>query len=261
MGYGIVQSIIGRTILSLAGGQAGIRSEYPEIAEIAPIQELMGKEGSMVPIIGSPEMGKTIMAYRIAEIIGRPTFAFSPAVKPKFPWVTRLDNLSDILRKDKVPRKSTVILDDVLGYASSKDYSDPEVRKLEKIIPEARHKRKIILIMCTQSSSLTDKYLLTGPMVLLKMPSVLFADLERQSVKKLQDRAAPFFEGKSDAFLQRHAYVVAHRYEGLVFIKYPGSDGGPIIETPEEEEDNELSDIEKVSEEGIDVVESSCTTT
>lgn len=194
-------------------------STVPEIAEIPPIVNLQHKEGTVIPIVGAPEMGKSVLARRLAEIIGRPTFAVSPGEKPPN-WI-KLITLDDVLDAGKVPVYSTVILDDVLLYASSKDYNDPLVRQLEQIIPVARHERKLILLFCTQVSSLTDKYIFTGPMVILKLPSLLYEDVERQGVKKLQDRAAPYWEGKSEAWLQRHAYVISHTYEGLVKVNLP----------------------------------------
>lgn len=244
----ILQALAGHAILSLAG-DTSTQSQFPELATIPPVRDMTQKEGTIIPIIGAPEGGKTVMAYRLAEILGRPTFAYSPAVRPKFSWVTRLKSLDDVLNKKVVPRGSVVILDDVLSYASSKDYTDPSVRKLEKIIPEARHKRKIIFIICTQVSSLTDKYLLTGPCVFLKQPSILFSDLERPAVVKLQKMAEPYFAGKSDWFLQRHAYCIAHRYKGLVFIQYPSDTAGWIVPEDTDDDEEEPKKLEGGSEE------------
>lgn len=197
----------------------GPYSGYPELAEIPPVRRLMQMEGDVIPIIGAPYTGKTILARRLAEILGRPTFAVSPKERPPS-WIKRIQ-LDDVIDPEKVPKLSTVILDDVLLYASTSDYKDPLVEKLEKIIPVARHERKVILIFCSQTSSLTDRHLFLGPCIFLKKPSLLFVDTERDGVKRLYQRAEEYFEGKSEKWLQRHAYCVGHTFEGLVSVALP----------------------------------------
>lgn len=192
------------------------RSGNPELAEISPVESLLQKQGSVVPILGAPEMGKTVIARRLAEIIDRPTFCVSPEEKPP-KWITWI-TLDDVLDAKKVPTMSTVILDDILLYASIRDYTSPAVQKLERTMSVARHKRKIIIIWCAQVSALVDKNLLMGPMVILKPPSLLFEDIERDAVRKLHKRAEEIWAGKSEGWLHRHCYVIGHSFEGVVKV-------------------------------------------
>ncbi len=205
--------------------------DYPEISEIPPVKKLQAREGTIVPVLGAPEEGKTVVACRLAELIDRPTYMVSPAVKPKYNWIKHITFDAFIRNMDKkskvndqkIEPYSVVILDDALDYASSKDAreNDAKVRELERIIPVARHEHKIILIVCAQVSSLLDKYLLSGAMIVLKRPSILFEDTERIGVKKLYDRAYDSWEGQSDAFCHRHAYIISHNWEGLAAVNLP----------------------------------------
>ena len=53
-------------------------SDYPEIGTIPVVKSTAKKEGAIISIIGAPTMGKTICSRRLAEIIGKPTYAISP---------------------------------------------------------------------------------------------------------------------------------------------------------------------------------------
>jgi len=195
------------------------RMGWPEVSEIPPIQKLQESEGCIIPILGAPETGKSVLARRIAEILDRPTYCVSPEEKPP-PWIKRLD-FDDIFDPSKVPPMSTLILDDVLLYADARSYTDPLVRQLERLVPVARHERKLILIFCSQTSALTDRHLFLGPCVFLKPPSLLFIDTERDGVRKLYQRAEEHFEGKSDRWLVRHTYCIAHTFESIVKVDMP----------------------------------------
>ncbi len=175
---------------------------------------LCQREGAVISIIGRPLAGKTVCAYRLAQILQRPTYAVSPQEKP--PDGVQRIKLTDI--QANPPPHSTLILDDILGYMGSRDYGDTFVQLVEEITQTARHERKLMLIFCMQVSSMADKYALTGDMVILKPPSILYADLERPSVKKLQDRASLYWQGKSEKWLQRHCYAISHEFEGLARV-------------------------------------------
>ena len=216
----VLLNIVGNILLDYFNAQPNPNQEeegVPEIGELSVIQSLKKKDGAVISIIGAPTMGKTVCSHRLAEIIGRPTYTISQAEKPP-PWIQPLA----LEQLDTLPPKySTLILDDILTFMSSRDYNDPFVQALERIAPTARHERKIILIFNTQVASLTDKYALTGELVILKAPSVLYADLERPMVKKLQDGAYEYWEGKSEKWLQKHAFIISHFWKGLVRINLP----------------------------------------
>ncbi|GAG40104.1 unnamed protein product, partial [marine sediment metagenome] len=199
---------------------------------------LKKKDGGVVPIIGAPEMGKSVLAYRLAEILDKPTFAVSPEQKPPR-WVKSV-TLDEALNPIVVPKNSVLILDDILLYASSRDYRDPQVQKLEKLIPVARHQRKIMVIFCTQVSSLTDKNLFMGGIVFLKPPSILFEDTERDGVRKLQKRCEDYWADKSERWIHRHCYVISHAFEGLAKIDMAKA-RKPIIPSLEEDTLAEVS--------------------
>ena len=223
-----LMSLIGNLILHKYSPKESYKSSMPELADLLPIQNLKKREGAIITIFGRPLGGKTICAYRLAEIIGRPTYAISPEQKPP-PWIEEL-KISDIA--DKPPPYSTLIADDILSYFSSRDYNEPFAQAMESIIPAARHRRKLIVILVAQTSGLADKYGLRSDLVILRAPDLLYEDIERSSIKKLQDRAASYWEGKSEGWLQRHAYIVSYDYAGLCRVNLPGKPVYQSEDTP-----------------------------
>ena len=189
----------------------------PELADIPSIQALRKKAGAVILIVGGREFGKTIMSRRLAEIIGRPTYAVSPQEKPP-EWIKEL-TLQEL--DEQPPPYSTLLLDDLPTYMSMRDYGTAYVQQVERIIPVVRHKRKLILVFIAQTSGQADKWCMDADLVLLKAPSMLYEDVERSSVKKWQDKAMQYWEGKSDHWLQRHAYVISRREELLARVAYP----------------------------------------
>ena len=192
-------------------------STIPELGDISPILQLRQKEGAVVVVLGRRGSGKTILCQRLAEIIGRPVYAISPEETPP-KWVTELQPAQ---LEELPPPWSTLYLDDIPSYMSSRDYYDIFVRQVEKMIPMVRHKRKLIMIFAAQLASQADKYVLDADVVILKAPSILYADVERPAVKRLQDRAMQHWKGRTDRWLQRHCYVVSHLGEGLVRVDLP----------------------------------------
>ena len=177
---------------------------------------LRQKDGAVIVILGSRGSGKTELAYRLAEFIDKPTYAVSPEQKPHPTFIQRI-NLNEI--DEKVPPGSTLIADDIPAYMSSRDYSDSLVRMLEKIIPMVRHERKLHLIFCSQSGSQADKYILDADAAFIKPGSIFFEDLERPGIKKIYQIANPYFEGKNDDWVRRHAYMVTREWQGLIEVK------------------------------------------
>ena len=192
-------------------------STIPELGDVSPVLSLRQKEGAVVVVLGRRGSGKTILCQRLAEIIGRPVYAVSPEETPP-KWITELQPTQ---LEELPPTWSTLYLDDIPSYMSSRDYSDIFVRQVETMIPMVRHRRKLILIFAAQLASQADKYVLDADLVILKAPSILYADVERAGVKKLQDRAMQHWKGRTDRWLQRHCYIVSHLGEGLVRVNLP----------------------------------------
>lgn len=210
-------ALVANIFLSRLGVSSPTReaSKYPEIAEVHSITKLQHKDGAVVLILGRRESGKTVLAQRIAEVIGRPTYCVSPEQAPPH-WIKELQ-LEQLA--EQPPPYSTVILDDLPVYASQHSYTDPYVRILEQLIPVVRHRRKLILVFCSQSSSLSDRYVMDADAIFLKSPNILFSDMERPSVVKLYKRALPAFSKMSEMQLKRHAYLVSQDEEMLVRVE------------------------------------------
>lgn len=199
----------------------GYHSNLPEIGSIAPVQRIKRKAGAVILIIGKREAGKTVLAQRLGQVFERPTYSISPEQKPPS-WITEME-LKDLNKFP--PRFSTVILDDIPAYMSSRDYHNPLVKVVEGIIPVVRHKRKIFLIFCTQTSSQADRYILDADLVILKPFTSLYADLERPAVKKLADRVMPIFRQMSEAEQKRCCYIFSDTFTGLARIDKPSVTG------------------------------------
>jgi len=193
------------------------KPQIPELAEVAPIIRLKHKEGAVVDVIGRRESGKTIASRRIAEIIGRPTYAVSPEEKQPS-WITelKLEELSD-----RPPAMSTLILDDLPVYMGSRDYQDSLVQVIERLIPVVRHRRKLILIFSSQSSAQSDKYILDADIVLLKPANLLFSDLERPGVAKLYKQVMPAYNEMNEYQQKRHIFIFSQSWKGLVRVDLP----------------------------------------
>ena len=139
--------------------------------------------------------------------------------KKALPWI-KLIELGQI---EQIPPNSTLILDDLPVYMSSRDYNDQEVRVVEKFIPVCRHKG-VVLIFCSQTSGFADRWVLDADVIFLKPSSLLYADLERPAVKKLADKAYPHFEGQSEIWLKKHAYMITHDWEGVISVSQPSKE-------------------------------------
>jgi len=193
------------------------KPQIPELGEIAPIIKLRHKDGSVILVIGRRGIGKTVTILRLAEIIGKPTYAIFPEQTPPS-WVTEL-KLEQL--DTEPPPYSTLLCDDLPVYMGSRDYYNILVQQLEKLIPMVRHKRKLTLIFSSQSSAQSDKYVLDSDLVLLKPANLLFADLERSSVSKLYRQIMPIYDRMSEYQQKRHIFVFAQDYKGLVRIDLP----------------------------------------
>lgn len=177
---------------------------------------LKSKPGAVILILGRRDSGKTILSYRLASFLERPTYAVSPNQDPPN-WITKI-SLEEI---EGVSPGSTLILDDLPVYMSSRDYNEALVRSVERLIPITRH-RGIILIFVSQTSGFADRWVMDADAIFLKQMSILYADIERPAVKKLMDRAAPHFEGRTDHWLKRHCYMITDTWEGLLEIRFEG---------------------------------------
>lgn len=190
----------------------------PELADVPPVQILKHKDGAVVLILGMRETGKTTAAMRLAEIIDRPTYAVSPEqTPPKWIYELKIEQLADL-----PPPKSTLLMDDLPAYMSSKDYGDVFVRNVERIIPVCRHKRKMILIFCSQTSGQADKWCMNADLILLKPPDLLFEDTERGAVAKLYKNVIPIFDKMSDTQMRKHIFVLSRTWKGLCRVNLPG---------------------------------------
>ena len=191
--------------------------DCPELADAPPIMGLCSKQGAVVLILGRRESGKTILSQRLGEIIGKPVYAVSPEQSPP-DWIHEL-KLAQL--DEYPPPHSTLILDDIPAYMSSRDYQDSLVQQVERIIPVVRHKRKLILIFSTQSSGLSDRHIMDADVVILKPANLLFGDLERPAVARLYKRVMPIFDDMSEYQQKRNCYVLSQGWEGLCRVNLP----------------------------------------
>ena len=187
------------------------------MGEVPAVLKLKQKDGAVVLILGRRESGKSVLAYRLAQIVGRTTYAVSPEQKPP-EWVheLKLEEISEL-----PPPESTLIMDDLPVYMSSHSYQDAGVRVVEQIIPVVRHRRKLLLIFSSQAASLSDRYVMDADLIFLKKPNLLYADLERPAVAKFYKSIMPIFNQMNDAQAKRHAYLLSSDWKGLVSINLP----------------------------------------
>ena len=174
---------------------------------------LKNKEGAVVVLLGSRGTGKTTLAYRLAEFLDKPTFAVSPEQDTPL-WIKRI-SVEEI---SEIPSNSTLIFDDLPVYMSSRDYWDKGVQTIERLIPMVRHDKRLHLIFCTQSASQADKYILDADAAFIKPGSIFFEDVERPGIKKIYQKISPLFEGKSEDWIRKHAYMISRRWQGLISV-------------------------------------------
>ena len=199
----------------------GQGTEAPE-AEISTkdmaLLSVRQKPGSVTVIVGTRDTGKSTMAYRYCEFLGRKTYAVSPEERPPS-WVERI-KLEEVF--DCVKPHSTLVCDDLPAYASNRDYNNNLIAALEKMIPMVRHERELHLVFCTQSSAQADKYILDCDMAFFKPLGLLFEDLERPGITKLYKKYVnPEFDGRSENWIKRHAYMFSRTYKGLITVSKP----------------------------------------
>lgn len=208
-------------LLDMLGQQpdraAAAEDEYPELADFPEVQQLKHERGAVITILGAPKMGKTVAARRLAEIIGRPTYGVFPREKPP-EWIQEID----FSETDKMPpQNSTLIFDDLSDYMSIAEYNDPRVRAIERLTQAARHDRKLIIIFSNQIAALGDKYALTGELILLKPPSLMYEDIEREGVRKLHKRAMQYWQGQPKPWLNRHIYLLSPYHSCVARVDFP----------------------------------------
>jgi len=188
---------------------------------------LSQKIGSVMVVIGTRDSGKTELCYRLAEFLGRPTYAVSPQQKPP-DWITWL-KIEDVL--ELTPSNCTLIMDDLPAYMSNRDYNESFTQSIEKVIPMVRHKRmppefpigEVHLIFSTQSAAQADKYILDVDAAFFKPLGLLMGDIERPHIAKIyRDYVNPEFDNKSDDFIKRHAYMFARTFKGLITVSKTG---------------------------------------
>ena len=205
----------------IKAGQEQLRSEqegevYQSVTdEGTALMQLRDKEGAVILDIGGRGSGKTELAYKLAQFIGKPTYAVSPEQKPHPTFIQQigLENVSEM-----VPPRSTVILDDAPVQLSNRDYHDVLVQEVERMVPMVRHERKLHLIVVTQSGSFIDRWLLDCDAAFLKPQSLFASDFERPAIKRAYQYATPHFEGQSEEWIRRHAYFICPTYRGIVTI-------------------------------------------
>jgi len=172
------------------------------------------KLGAVVVSLGTRDTGKTTLGYRIAEFIGKPTYAITPEQRPPR-WVKRM-NLADI---DLIPSDSTVVLDDLPVVASNRDYNNALVNHLERIIPMVRHERRWHLIFNSQSAAQADRYILDCDLAFMKPLGLLMKDVERPGIRKwYRDYVDPAFDGQSELWIKQHAFMLSRQYKGIIKI-------------------------------------------
>lgn len=177
---------------------------------------LKQKLGAVIVILGTRGTGKTELAYRLAEFLGKPIYAVSPEQKPPI-WMQRV-TLEDVAKL--VKPNSTLILDDLPAYASNRDYNESLIRELERLIPMVRHERKLHLIFSSQSAAQADKYILDCDMAFFKPLGLLMGDVERPFVRRIyQQYVDTWFDGKDDYWIVKHAFMFSRTYKGLIEVK------------------------------------------
>ena len=179
------------------------------------LAQLRDKEGAVILDIGGRGSGKTELAYKLAQFIGKPTFAVSPEQKPHPSFIQQIQ-LEEV--NEMVPPRSTLILDDAPVQLSNRDYHDALVQEVERMVPMVRHDRKLHLIVVTQSGSFVDRWLLDADAAFLKPQSLFAADFERPAIKKVYQFANPYFEGQTEDWTRRHAYFICPTYRGIVTV-------------------------------------------
>jgi hypothetical protein len=177
---------------------------------------LKKKDGAVVVVLGTRDTGKSQLSYRLAEFIGKPIFAISPEQKITIPFIKQID----FGQLESVPKGSTIILDDLPVYASSKDYHDEDVMNLERVIPMVRHERCWHLIFASQSAAQADKYILDCDCAFLKPLGLLTGDMERPNVRQMYTKLVmPEFEGKDVMWIKQHAYMLSPTWRGIIEFK------------------------------------------
>ena len=184
------------------------------------LADVKSLDGSVCVNLGTRFTGKTVLAHRIAKFYGRKTYAVSPQQKPP-PWIEWI-KLSEL--KYAVAPMTTLILDDLPAYASSRDYNDELVAELEAIIPMVRHKPtqpgqvgQVHLIFNSQSAAQADKYILDCDLAFMKPLGLLAHDMERPNIRRIYRQLVdPLFEGRDNRWIHRHAYMVSRSFKGLI---------------------------------------------
>jgi hypothetical protein len=167
-------------------------------------------------ILGSRGSGKTGLGLRLVEnwaSRGRKAFAMGFAGAGLPAWI------GAVVNAEAVPNNAVLLVDEGGIFFSSRESMSDANRLLSKLLFIARHKDISVLFISQNSANLEVNTIRQADYLLLKKPSLLQKDFERDKIKDIYaDVAADFKKFGADKGL---VYIYSDQFRGFASNSLP----------------------------------------
>ena len=177
------------------------------------IRELKRRKYGTPIIVGLQNSGKTVFATWLARTIDNKVNACLGMPAHQVPHDFK--KLNSIAEMFKLPKGSTIILDDVGQLASIYSYGRKSGQQVIDLVTLCRHYGFVMIIICQNTSAINKHWLDTIDMCFIKKPGIS-AGFERPALRDPYRRAQQMFNQQSQHWVWEHIYCWSQYGEGLL---------------------------------------------
>lgn len=184
-------------------------------------QALAQRDWGLYAIVGRPNTGKSVLSLALASfinehhaapaaVIGIEQWKLAALHFPAREWDGQDEStlLREIGSIETTPGPKILIIDDASLWFGIDSYSRPSAAALRNLINVRRHHQLTLILNCQESAGL-HKHLMKPDVLFLKPMSLLYQDVERATIRRVQGEAMRFFSQVSPLEWKRWAYVVS----------------------------------------------------
>lgn len=163
-------------------------------------------------VLGMRGAGKSAFGFRLLENLsylkGKKAYALNFPSDELPLAITKIEDLSEIVND------SILIVDEGSLSFDSKNHFSFENKQIKRLMVISRHKN-IDLIMISQNSANIDLNVIRlADVIILKQPSLMQIELERESIAKMFKEADVYFEKVS--YPKKFNFVISKEFKGFV---------------------------------------------
>jgi DNA replication protein DnaC len=166
---------------------------------------LAEREWGLYAVVGRPGTGKTTLSLTLASfindhhrapayVIGIEQWKLDYLAFPAQEWTDTDEEklLEKIASLERTPGPKILVIDDASLWFGIDSYSRPSAHALRNLINVRRHHQLTLILNCQESAGL-HKHLMKPDVLFLKPMSMLYQDIERPFIKRMQEEAMAYF--------------------------------------------------------------------